>query len=98
LDRRDGGPDVRLEGGVGRLVLEAEVRRDGDRHEDGENDHDDQELDEREARLLLGQTILDAVDHWDGAPSTGDGWRIGLRVIDPPRRADIAPFEGFRAR
>ena len=49
LDRRDRGADVRLRGRVVGAVLEAQVRRDGDREQDPDDDDDDQELDEGEA-------------------------------------------------
>ena len=80
LGRRDRGAHVRLRGRDLRLAGEAQVRRHGDRDQDAEDDHDDQELDEREA-LLAGQTGLDLVDHAmnllqgedDGALPIGDG-------------------------
>src|SRR5262249_14189564 len=62
LRRGDRGADVGLGGGLLRGSREAQVRRDGDRNQDAEDDHDDEELDQGEA-LLARQTGLDLVDH-----------------------------------
>src|SRR3954463_5678409 len=63
LDVRNERAKVRLGGAGLRAAGEAEVRRDCDRGEDPEDDHDDQELDEGETLLLAPQTLADLADH-----------------------------------
>src|SRR3954451_5803060 len=56
-------------GGVGlrrrlvRLLLLVQEQRDGDRGENADDDHDDQELDEREALLLLVHGLAEPCEH-----------------------------------
>ena len=48
--------------GILLAILETEVRRHRDRKQDADDHEHDQELDEREARLLLGKPLLQLVD------------------------------------
>src|SRR4051794_22106123 len=72
LDAGDGGAHVCLRGRLVSAILEAEVGRDGDRHQDPEDDDDDQELDEREALIAL-QARPQFVQHVNPAPSESVG-------------------------
>src|SRR5262249_22305553 len=57
---RDGLADIRRGSGLLRLRLEGEVRRNGDRKQDADDDQNDQELDERETALVPGETLPNA--------------------------------------
>src|SRR3954447_169048 len=55
--------DVSLGVGVVGLLTLVQERRNGDRSEDAQNQHDDQELNEREARLILTHPLTELKDH-----------------------------------
>src|SRR6266566_4111551 len=63
LHARHGRAHVRLRRGHVRPRAEAEVRGDGDREQDAEDDDHDEELDEREALLLAGETCPQTANH-----------------------------------
>jgi hypothetical protein len=58
-----------------------EEGRKSDRGEDADDQDDDQELDEREALLLLG-ALAQLGEHW-GCPSLTGCWWCGLHSPDP---------------
>src|SRR5262245_62059322 len=97
LHRRLRGADGRLGLRVASLVPLIEERGNGDRGQQAENEHDDQELDEREARLLPGHPLTELQQHlnllgsvaarapcrWES--STPVAARLALRFLSEPR-------------
>src|SRR5215210_2167531 len=83
--------------GVVGLVPLVEERRDGDRGQQADDEHDDQQLDEREARLLAGHPLTELQQHLNllgslaaRAPclresSTPVAARLALRSLSEPR-------------
>ena len=71
LRGRDGGPDVRAGGTPLGALLEAEIRRDCDRQQNGDDDEDDEQLDEGEALLALDSPLKPAEKHVLLLPGSG---------------------------
>src|SRR5215471_18043532 len=61
LGRRKGRADVGLGRGLLSAVLEAKVRRDGDREQHADDDQNDEQLDQREAALILVKPLSEGM-------------------------------------
>src|SRR3954447_3994224 len=93
LDAGDGRADVRLRCRLAGAILAAEVRGDGDRHQDPEDDDDDQELDEREALVTL-QARPQFVQHVVPAPSESVDASWWPDTYRPLRQRPCSPIRG----